>query len=45
MEMSVQFIGRAEPLAELYEGIGSASFVARDLAGTTCMLRMHDNPG
>ena len=31
MEISIVFIGRAEPLAELYEGVVATSFVVTDL--------------
>lgn len=55
MDLFVSFIGRAEPLAELYEGLGATSFVVRDVAtqaqalvvpdiGDRVTLRMHPGP-
>ena len=55
MELRIDFIGRAEPLAELYEGVGATSFVVTDLAskasalvvpsiGDELSLRMHPGP-
>lgn len=37
MQVVFEFIGRAEPLAELYEGVASAPFAA--------MARQPDTPG
>lgn len=56
MELFIAFIGRAEPLAEHYEGLGAASFVVHDLVqrnvwalvvpniGDRLLLRMHPGP-
>ena len=55
MELFIAFIGRAEPLAELYEGVQTTSFVVQDLAskaqalvvpniGDRVRLRMHPGP-
>lgn len=55
MDLHITFIGRAEPLAELYAGIGSPSF-ALSMGGHTgpalvvpnigdlLLLRMHPGP-
>jgi len=56
MKLSLHFIGRAEPLAAQYEGVGATSFVVRDLVdrratalvvpniGDRVLLRMHPGP-
>jgi hypothetical protein len=56
MDIFITFVGRAEPLAEQYEGVGVTSFVVRDLApgdasgfvlpatGDLVRLRMHPGP-
>jgi hypothetical protein len=55
MNLFLHFIGRAEPLAELYEGLGATSFLVRDMAtqaqalvvpqiGDVLLLRMHPGP-
>lgn len=56
MKIFLTFIGTADPLAELYEGVGAASFVVDDLAttgasgfvvpaaGDLVRLRMHPGP-
>ena len=56
MEISLEFIGRAEPLAALYEGVGQTSFAIRDTQaeglwtvappqiGDVLSLRMHPGP-
>lgn len=56
MKLRVVFVGRAEPLAELYEGVGQPSFTLEDLApfgkssltvphtGDLVRLRMHPGP-
>jgi hypothetical protein len=55
MDLRIVFIGRAEPLAELYEGVGTPSFALVDMASTAAglvvpnigdrvRLRMHPGP-
>lgn len=55
MDLHIVFTGRAEPLAELYEGVGATSFEVKDLAssatalalpniGDQLSLRMHPGP-
>lgn len=55
MHLNIVFIGRAEPLAEQYEGVGATSFVVTDLQssatalvvpniGDELSLRMHPGP-
>lgn len=56
MELFISFTGRAEPLAEQYEGVGATSFAVRDPTdrnaqalvfpniGDHVRLRMHPGP-
>lgn len=56
MRIDVEFVGKAEPLAEQYEGVGAISFAVEDRApphlrgllvpavGDLVRLRMHPGP-
>lgn len=56
MKLNIIFVGRAEPLAALYEGVGATSFMVRPLVqtdppifalpqtGDVVTLRMHPGP-